>query len=178
MKTPTTVRAGLSALMMVALGFLPGVSAASPPSTTGHGSLMVNGNLRTFTFSAIQHNDGKVKGQADLHIKATGVAIRMDIDCLNFVAPNRVVLSGRVTKSNFPGTDLTGLTGTFAALDNDTKAGPKDKRGGTKDSKKPPDELSQLAVGGLNCQFPFSFGTIPLEHGKIEVRPEEKRKPK
>src|SRR5207253_9853204 len=105
-------------------------------------------------------------------------AIRMDIDCLNFVAPNRVVLSGRVTKSNFPGTDLTGLTGTFAALDNDTKAGPKDKREGSKDSKKPPDELSPLAVGGLSCQFPFSYGTIPLEHGKIDVRPEEKRKPK
>ena len=176
MTTPTTVRACVLALMMVALGFLPGVSAASPPSATGHGSLMVNGNIRTFTFSAVQHHDGKVKGQADLHIKATGITIRMDIDCLNFVAPNRVVVSGMVKKSSVA--NIEGLTGTFAALDNDTKAGPKDKKGGTKDSKKPPDELSQLAVGGLSCQFPFSFGTIPLEHGKIEVRPEEKRKPK
>jgi hypothetical protein len=176
MTTPTTIRAGLPALMLVALGFLPGVSSASPPSATGHGSLMVNGNMRTFTFSAIQHHDGKVKGQADLHIKATGVAIHMDIDCLNFVASNRVVVSGKVKKGSVP--NIEGLTGTFAALDNDTKGGPKDKREGTKDSKKPPDELSQLVVGGLSCEFPFTFGTIPLQHGKVEVRPEEKRKPK
>ena len=173
MTTPTNVQAGLVAVLIVALGFLPGVSAAGPPSATGHGSLMVNGNMRTFSFDAMQHHDGKVKGYLELQIKATGVTIRMDIDCLNFVAPNRVVVSGKVKKSSL-GPTIEGLTGTFAARDNDTKEGPKEK----KRAKKPPDELSQLAVGGLSCQFPFTLSTIPLDHGKIEVRPEVKRKTK
>jgi hypothetical protein len=165
MITPTLVRIGLSALAIVALGFLPGVSVANPPSATGHGSLMVNGDLRTFSFSAIQHHDGKVTGQAELHIKASGVVIHMDIDCLNFIAPNMVVVSGRVKKSSVP--NIEGLTGTFAALDNDTKESPKDKEA----SKKLPDELSRLAVGGGDCLSSFSLPTIPIEHGKIEVRP-------
>jgi hypothetical protein len=159
MTTQTLIRAGLLALMPVALGSLPGLSVANPPSATGSGKFNVNGMERTFSFSAIQQPKGTVAGQAELHNSATGTVLHMDIDCLLFVAPNRVVVSGTITKSNVPGTE--GMTGTFEAVDNGDG------------SKSPPDELSQLAVGGGNCQSPFSQGTIPIQEGTIQVRPQE-----
>ena len=153
----TLIRAGLLAALTVALGFLPGLSLAQPASASGSGKFTVNGMDRTFSFSAIQQPKGTVAGQAELHNSATGTVLHMDIDCLRFLAPNRVVISGRITKSNVPGTE--GMTGTFEALDNGDG------------SQSPPGELSQLAAGGGNCQSSFSQGTIPIKQGAIQVRP-------
>jgi len=157
MTTRTLIRVGLLAALTVALGSLPGISVANPPSATGSGKYKVNGMERTFSFSAIQQPKGTVAGQAELHNSATGTVLHMDINCLRFLAPNRVVVSGRITKSNVPGTE--GMTGAFEALDNGDG------------SQSPPDELSQLAVGGGTCQSPFSQGTIPITQGTIQVRP-------
>ena len=157
MTTRSLILAGLLALMTVALGSVPGLTGANPPSASGSGKFKVNGNERTFSFSAIQQPKGTVAGQAQLHNNATGTDLHMAIDCLNFLGPNRVVVSGKITKSNVPGTE--GMTGTFEALDNGDG------------SQSPPDELSQLAVGGGTCQSPFSLGTIPITQGAIQVRP-------
>ncbi len=94
----TVVRAGLVALAIVALGFVPEVSVANPPSATGHGDFTPTG----------PGNDNQLR---------TGVVVHMDIDCLNFPdpnTPNMVAFSGKVT--NPPA--LAGQTFTFLAKDN------------------------------------------------------------
>src|SRR5437867_7009673 len=103
MTTLTVVRVGLFALTLVALGFVPGVSVANPPSATGHGEFTptTDNQLRTISFSAIQRPKDATPaqpflaaGQAEFHNRTTGVVVHMDINCLNFVAQNMVVFSG------------------------------------------------------------------------------------
>src|SRR2546425_1657618 len=88
MTTLTVVRAGLFALTIVALGFVPGISVANPPSATGNGDFIVNGDLRTFSFSATLQPNGNVAGQAEVQNRASGIVVHMDIDCLTVVPPN------------------------------------------------------------------------------------------
>src|SRR5438876_5915199 len=99
----TLIRAGLLAALTVALGFLPGLSLAQPASASGSGKFTVNGMDRTFSFSAIQQPKGTVAGQAELHNTAMGTVLHMDIDCLLFLAPTRVVVGGTIPTSNMPG---------------------------------------------------------------------------
>src|SRR3989442_242040 len=116
MATPTVVRAGLFALAIVALGFVPGISAADSPSAKGKGDFMMNGNVRNFSFEAVTRHNGVVTGRAKVHNLATGTVVDMAIDCLNFVAPYTVVVSGTITDSNV--STLVGQTGIFQAQDN------------------------------------------------------------
>src|SRR5437879_8528524 len=116
MAASTVVRAGLFALAIVALGFVPGVSAANPPAAKGKGDFMMNGNQRTFSFEAIKHHNGNVTGRAKVHNLATGTVVDMAIDCQNFVAPKTVLVSGTISKSNV--SNLVGQTGVFQAQDN------------------------------------------------------------
>src|SRR5713101_5128043 len=97
----TVVRVGLFALAIVALGFVPGVSVANPPSATGHGDFLSDGQLRTFSFSAIQQPNGNVAGQAELRNQTTGVVVHMDVACLR-VEGNTAFVSGTITNSNDP----------------------------------------------------------------------------
>src|SRR5437867_7827675 len=117
MTTLTVVRAGLFALTLVALGFVPGVSVADPPSATGNGDFMLGGELRTFSFSAIQQPNGNVAGQAEVHNRAMGTVVHMDINCIVFLPNNTVVVGGTIKKSS-PNSNLVGLTGVFQAQDN------------------------------------------------------------
>lgn len=160
----TVFRAGLFALTIVGLGFVPGVSVALPPSATGNGDFMYGGELRTFYFSASLQRDGRVAGQAEVHSRASGVVVNMDIDCLNFASPNMVVVSGTISNSNDP--TLVGLTGTFVAIDNG--------RGihSSPGINSFPDRLSLLVVPG-NCNSPPDFRSVlfDIQHGSIQVRP-------
>src|SRR5437879_12035166 len=101
MTTLTVVRAGLFALTLVALGFVPGVSVANPPSATGHGEFLNEGQLRAFSFSAIQQRNGKVAGQAALRNQTTGVVVHMDGACL-LVEGHTACVSGTITNSYEP----------------------------------------------------------------------------
>jgi hypothetical protein len=159
MTTLTVVRVGLFALTIVALSFVPGVSVAQSPSATGSGHFLVDGQLRTFSFSAIQQPNGKVAGQAELHSRASGAVFHMAIDCLRFIGENAVFVSGIITNSNM--STLVGHTGTFLAQDN----------GEGKNSS--PDQLSGLAVDAGDCNSDLALGTTPIDHGNIQVRPAE-----
>jgi hypothetical protein len=172
MTTPTVVRAGLFALAIVALGFVPEVSGANPASApgsgdvtvSGNGDLTVNGKLLTFSFNATQ-KQGVVTGQA--HFNFAGLVVTdIAIDCLNSppLFPNTVVVSGTVTGSNLP--NRIGLTGVFKAEDN------------SKVSTRPPDGLSvpaYVAQAPKYCQsgdfvtLPFQLTTHPLAHGNITI---------
>jgi hypothetical protein len=161
MTTLTVFRVGLFALTIVALGFVPGVSVAKPASATGNGDFQMGGELRTFSFSAIRQPKGNVAGRAELQSRASGAVISMAIDCLNFPdlnAPNKVVVSGKITNSNVP--TIVGQTATFAAIDNG------------EGSHSSPDRLSLLVVSG-DCNSPPDFNSIlfDIQHGDIQVRP-------
>lgn len=174
MATPTVVRAGLFALAIVALGFVPGASGADSPSAKGKGDFMMNGNLRTFAFHAIKHHNGDVTGQAKVHNLASGTVVHMAIDCLSLVSTNTVLVSGTITDSNV--SSLVGQTGVFEAQD--SGKGTKDNVEGTNDNKagsdSPPDRISLLIpfpADSTNCLSDISLETFPLDHGNIKVRP-------
>jgi hypothetical protein len=190
MTTLTVVRVGLFALTIVALGFVPGVSADSPPSAKGKGDFMVNGAQRTFSFNAITHRNGVVTGRAKVNNRSTGTVIHMTIDCLNFVAPDTVLVSGTIGKSTM--SSLVGQTGIFEAQDNGKgRHEARDKRrGGDEadddgtdsdeadddgtDSGSQPDRLSLLvpfAAGTLDCNALLDLGLMAIQHGNIKVRP-------
>ena len=183
MATSTVVRAGLFALAIVALGFVPGASGADSPSAKGKGDFMSNGNVRTFTFHAIKHPNGNVTGKAKVRIRATGTFVDMAIDCLRFVAPNTVLVSGTISRSNV--SNLVGQTGIFQAQDNGKGSDQADDSGKDSDeaddngkgSDSPPDRLSLLfpfPADSTNCLSDLNldvFAMFPLQHGHIKVRP-------
>jgi len=156
MTTLTVVRAGLVALAIVALGFVPGVSVANPPSATGNGDFMMGGELRTFSFSAIQQPNGNVAGQAEVHNRASGTVVHMDINCIVFLPNNTVVVGGTIKKNSPNPPNLVGLPAVFQAQDNGE---------GTNSS---PDRLS-LVVPGDCTQSPPEL--MDIQHGNIQVRP-------
>ena len=160
MTTLTVVRVGLFALTLVALGFVPGVSVADPPtaagSATGSGDFMLGGELRTFSFSAIQQPNGRVAGQAEVHNRAMGTVVHMDITCIVFLPNNTVVVSGTITKNSPNPPNLVGLTGVFQAQDNGE---------GTNSS---PDRLSLVVPGDCTTTPPDLMDVL---HGNIQVRP-------
>jgi hypothetical protein len=156
MTTLTVVRVGLFALAIVALGFVPGVSMANPPSATGNGDFMLGGELRTFSFSAIQQPNGNVAGQAEVHNRAMGTVVHMDINCIVFLPNNTVVVSGTITKNSPNPPNLVGLSGVFQAQDNGE---------GTNSS---PDRLSLVVPGDCTTTPP---ALMDILHGNIQVRP-------
>ena len=153
----TVVRVGLFALTLVALGFVTGVSVADPPSAagsaTGNGDFMLGGELRTFSFSAIQQPNGKVAGQAEVHNRAMGTVVHMDINCIVFLPNNTVVVSGTITKSNMGGVDQKGV---FQAQDNG------------EGTNSPPDRVSLVLPGDCTATPP---DLMDILHGNIQVRP-------
>ena len=166
MTTLNVVRVGLFALAIVALGFVPGVSVANPASATGHGEFTATGTgndnqVRAFSFSAIQRPKDVVPGQpflatgqAEVHNRTTGVVVHMDINCLNFVAPNTVVLSGIITNSNDP--TMEGRTVAFIAQDNG------------EGTNSPSDKLSRPALADCSS---LTLDLFPIQNGNIQVRP-------
>jgi hypothetical protein len=163
MTTLTVVRVGLFALTIVALGFVPGVSVAKAPSkATGHGDFTptTDNQVRAFSFGAIQQDNGRVAGQAELHNRATGDFVHIDIDCLRVVG-NTAFVSGTVTKSS--NTDMVPLESivVFEAIDNGEGI------------NSPPDRLSRLALA--DCNNPPNFEEInalfDIQLGNIQVRP-------
>jgi len=156
MTTLTVVRVGLFALAIVALGFVPGVSVANPPSATGNGDFLLGGELRTFSFSAIQQPNGNVAGQAEVHNRAMGTVVHMDINCIVFLPNNTVVVGGTIKKNSPNPPNLEGLSAVFQAQDNGE---------GTNSS---PDRLS-LVVPGDCTQSPPEL--MDIQHGNIQVRP-------
>ena len=93
------------------------IAANGNPSASGQGSLTVAGELRTFSFTAVQHEDGTATGQAEVINRSTGLVAHIQIVCLNILG-NRAYVGGFVTKSNLPSFTVPGDTAVFAAEDN------------------------------------------------------------
>jgi hypothetical protein len=135
-------------------------SAASSgnPRATGGGTTVELGEKSTFTFNAIQHNDGTVNGHLVYNLRGSDISIKMDIDCLNIIG-NQATLSGTVTQvtGTAPSFIFEGQKAVFKVEDNG--------EGGAA----PPDLISDLFLfAGATCNVPFPVPYLPID-GNIQV---------
>jgi hypothetical protein len=77
-------------------------------SATGSGHMQLGGELRTFSFNAIEREDGSVSGHALLQARVIDTTGHVDVDCLNVVG-NVALISG---------TARDGTTRAFGVEDN------------------------------------------------------------
>src|SRR5438128_347274 len=89
----------LAAVVMLASLLTSPAAAAGNSQASGHGNLTVSDGLRTFSFSAVQHADGTVTGNAELKSRGPGFQDHYQIDCLK-VEGNTAIMSGPVKKTN------------------------------------------------------------------------------
>ena len=143
-------------------------AAGTGPSASGAGHVTISGANRTFSFTAGQHTNGSVKGQAELHARQFPVGLpqgafgHMEIDCLR-VTGNIAIMSGTFTSSSLP--VIVGAGGIFAVEDNGN--------GG----KPAADRMSEVLVEGLDyvdssldCSNTSPARTLAVERGDITVR--------
>jgi hypothetical protein len=135
-------------------------SADGNPSATGSGQFHIGTELRTFAFSAIQHKDGTVTGQAQLNNRAIPATDHIVIDCINFTGPHTANISGTITKSSV---GAEGDTAVFSVMDNGQGA------------NSPPDMISLVFFTSpsptFTCNTFFPTPNNAVEHGNIQVRP-------
>ena len=105
---------GLAISVTVLVMLAAPVWATEPPGVTGSGNTLVNGELRTFSFTARQERDGTVRGTAQINNRAIDEMFQIDIDCLQVVG-NIAVMSGVVSRHTDE--NAIGLTGVFGVLD-------------------------------------------------------------
>ena len=65
------------------------------PSVHGGGTAMELGEKSTFSFNAVQEDDGTVEGHLVYHVRGADISFEMDIDCMT-ITGNRATLSGTV----------------------------------------------------------------------------------
>ena len=98
----------LSIIALLAAAPIFGHGEGVVHSATGSGHMQLGGELRTFSFSAVERNDGSVTGQAQLQARLVDSTSHVEIDCLNVVG-NVAIVSGTLD---------SGITGAFAVEDN------------------------------------------------------------
>ncbi len=156
-----------------------GDSAAAVASGHGHFIFVdpVTGEegLRTFSFSAVEHQDGTFGGQGQLNNRGQGSTVHFEVNCA-IVDGNAFLVTGIVTRVSGDSAAVVGDPVIFGARDN-----------GNGD---PPDEITNLFVidpefrretceegtalvgqlGGVNVVIDvFLGGTTPIDGGAIQV---------
>jgi len=134
--------------------------AAGNPSATGGGTAVELGEKSTFTFNAVEHNNGAVIGHLVYNFRAGDISFHMDIDCMA-ITGNQAVLSGTVTKVSGNVEDypfiFVGQDGVFQVQDNGEGGGAS------------PDLFSDVNLDlGLNCNNSLPDPYIPIS-GNIQV---------
>lgn len=139
-------------------------------SATGHGNLTVGGELRTFSFDAIRHQDGTVTGEWQLDSRATDVVMHGQVTCLLAIArptQGAAFMGGVVTRldGDAPGVE-PGTPVVFSAFDNG------EGNGNFADAMTlvqftTPDVVARQCAIGLRV----GGGAVPIEDGNIQVRP-------
>ena len=158
MKAALAVAASLT---LLAAAQAVGAPGGVVHSATGSGHFMTEGQLRTFTFSAIEHADGRVTGQAHFYNRARGNRVHFEVTCLNVVG-NTAYMSGPV-KNAKQSNEPENASGIWSVQDNGEGAG------------SPPDKVSFLAIipassGVANCRTAAPPPTNTVEEGNVQVR--------
>ena len=131
-------------------------------AASGHANLTQGGELRTLSFAAIRHADGRVSGQWELNNRANDTRLHGSVTCLT-VIDNRAWIGGILDQSSNP-TTIEGRGVSWRVLDNGEGA------------DAPPDQLS-LTFTNLNPEIPEircrnapPYPLLPVEAGNIHVR--------
>ena len=129
------------------------------PSAHGGGTTIELGEKSTFTFNAVQHNDGSVNGHLEYQFRGGDITFHMDIDCLS-ITGNRATLSGTVTSvsgntAGFPFI-FEGASAAFTVQDNG------------QGNNASPDKISDVIFGGLCIG---NYPTYLPISGNIQVKP-------
>jgi len=153
---------------MTVFAFERSTSAIAPegnPSATGHGTFQGGkGQLMTFSFNAVQQQDGYVTGEAEIQDLGDNSNVHVEINCLAFGGVkgglNVATLSGLI--KNATDTSLVGDTAIFSVQDNGEGA------------KDPPDAISSLLIipgdkGCVDCKSFKPFSMSPTVKGNIQV---------
>jgi hypothetical protein len=107
-----------AAVIMLASLLTTPAAADGNPSASGHGNRISLGELRTFSFTAVQQKDGTVIGEAEVFNRGFPVRVHQKIDCLKFVEGNKAIMSGPITQSSDPGVAALGNIAVFGVEDN------------------------------------------------------------
>lgn len=164
---------GLSlALVLLAVGVAlsaptVGADEGFVQSATGSGQFRLDdGSLRTFAFTAIEHGDGSVTGEAEVKNRDLGTRRHFSIDCLSIRNSSLAIVSGVVTEADDP--SLVGHPAIFAAQDNGQGA----------DAS--PDQVSQAVyIDYPSPDHPLTCDTaptrlalsvlVPIDDGNVQV---------
>jgi hypothetical protein len=162
----------LAAVVMLAILLTSPAAAGGNPRASGHGNRISLGELRTFSFTVVEHADGTVTGEAEVFNRGWPIITHWKIDCLQFVGENRAIASGPITYSDAPVVEV-GRIAVFGVEDNGE---------GKND---PPDRITTVPdyAPGKSCnEFTFvgdelhdSDGFVrtlgPILAGNIQVKP-------
>ena len=135
----------------------------------------LSGEVLNLAFSAVQHADGTVTGQAQVSFRTGNTVLfisHLDIDCMLFLDDRTVILGGVTSLDSDP--EFVGTTAVLTVRDNGEGSGD------------PPDESSEtfysLDLGfEIDCELAallIESGAVdleellrPAETGNIQVRP-------
>jgi hypothetical protein len=132
-------------------------------SATGSGHFETNGELRTFSFSAVERADGTTSGEWQVVSRVgAGATLHGDVVCLT-VLGNRAWIGTRIESSDNPAV-IIGSEGGFRVVDNG-------------EGSDPPDQLSLAFINGPAgfaqnyCNnAPAAPPLIVAQSGNIQVR--------
>ena len=82
-------------------------AGSAGPFASGHGNLILEGDLRTFSFHARELNNGMVKGSLVLKNRELGIRAKAIINCLD-IDDNQATMSGVITQINGDDSSLIG----------------------------------------------------------------------
>ncbi|HEX6581227.1 MAG TPA: hypothetical protein VF195_10195 [Actinomycetota bacterium] len=159
------------ALLMIA-GFVGPVEAAGVQrSTTGDGRQLTGAGVgfRTFAFAVVEHNDGRVTGEASVMNPVIGSDRVFEISCLTVIIGNDgspiAIASGPVVAAEDP--SLIGRNGIFAVQDLGEGHDPSDRMtlGVLLSPVRCADVTSEEALRSV-----FPRGLLAIDDGNIQVR--------
>ncbi len=161
---------------LVAGGVLVGCDAATAPEpfaadaafntaisekATGSGHFDVGGELRTFSFNAIQRSDGKITGQWQVKNRLLEVIVHGNVTCITVIG-NSAWIGGSITSSSDP--TFVGNDARWRVIDNGEGA------------SAPPDQISQIPAGlppgaaQAFCDAAPLVGVNDIVQGNIQIR--------
>ncbi|HSG31425.1 MAG TPA: hypothetical protein VLB82_07760 [Thermodesulfobacteriota bacterium] len=104
-KSKTSISIILLLLFALLAGYSTQVIAGSAgPYASGHGNLVEEGDLRTFSFHARELKNSKVIGSLVLKNRSVGVRVKAKLDCLE-INGNQATMSGIITQIMGEGLD-------------------------------------------------------------------------
>jgi hypothetical protein len=151
-------------------------TGANNPFAGGHGNLISGGELRTFSFAAVETVDGTASGQVAVKNRALDVRAQINVDCLKFESGNRAIVSGTITQSSNPALIIPGRVGVFGVEDNGEGAVAPVDRITTIPDYAPPKSCNEFTFVGSTLREVANPAVVvrtltPIEDGNIQLQP-------